>query len=71
MMMMVSPLGLFHKSSFSRDLHAEREREAMLEGRGFRNVYHEVLILIGAVNKWYILFWVNSMANTIPENITC
>lgn len=73
MMMMVLPLGLFHTSSFSRDLHAEREREraAMLEGRGFRNVYHEVLILIGVVNKWYILFWVNSMANSIPENITC
>ena len=49
----------------------ERERAAMLEGRGFRNVYHEVLFLIGVVNKWYILFWVNSMANSIPENITC
>ena len=75
MMMMVLLLGLFHTSSFSRDLHAERKREreraAMLEGRGFRNVYHEVLILIGVVNKWYILFWVNSMANSIPENITC
>ena len=77
MMMMVLPLGLFHTSSFPRDLHVERERErereraAMLEGRGFRNVYHEVLILIGVVNKWYILFWVNSMANSIPENITC
>ena len=52
-------------------MQRERERAAMLEGRGFRNVYHEVLILIGFVKKWYILFWVNSMANSIPENITC
>lgn len=73
MMMMVLPLGLFHTSSFPRDLHAERESGKMLEASGFRNVYHEHegLILIGVVNKWYVLFWVNSMANSIPENIIC